>query len=58
VLKSVNPTLCRICAENCGLLVADKEANVNELTGLEHFDPLSGFPWLRALPARVEKKRG
>ena len=34
-----------------------EEANVNELTGLEHFDPLSGFPWLRALPARVEKKR-
>jgi formate dehydrogenase (coenzyme F420) alpha subunit len=32
------------------------EANVNELTGLEHFDPLSGFPWLRALPARVEKR--
>lgn len=32
-----------------------EEANVNELTGLEYFDPLSGFPWLRALPARVEK---
>ena len=32
------------------------EANVNELTGLDHFDPLSGFPWLRALPARVEKE--
>ena len=34
------------------------EANVNELTGLEYFDPISGFPWLRALPARVEKKGG
>lgn len=33
-------------------------ANVNELTGLEYFDPISGFPWLRALPARVEKKKG
>ena len=32
------------------------EANVNELTGLEYFDPISGFPWLRALPARVEKR--
>jgi len=32
------------------------EANVNKLTGLEYFDPISGFPWLRALPARVEKK--
>ena len=32
-----------------------KEGNVNELTGLEYFDPLSGFPWLRALPARLEK---
>jgi len=32
-----------------------REANVNELTGLEHLDPLSGFPWLRALPARIEK---
>jgi anaerobic selenocysteine-containing dehydrogenase len=33
------------------------EANVNELTGLEYFDPISGFPWLRALPARVEGKK-
>ena len=33
-----------------------EEANVNELTGLEHLDPLSGFPWLRAFPARVEKE--
>ena len=33
-----------------------EEANVNELTGLQHLDPISGFPWLRALPARVEKK--
>lgn len=31
------------------------EANANELTGLEHLDPLSGFPWMRALPARVER---
>jgi anaerobic selenocysteine-containing dehydrogenase len=34
-----------------------EEANVNELTGLEYLDPISGFPWLRALPARVEKKK-
>jgi anaerobic selenocysteine-containing dehydrogenase len=33
------------------------EANVNELTGLEYLDPISGFPWFRALPARVEKER-
>jgi formate dehydrogenase (coenzyme F420) alpha subunit len=32
------------------------EANANDVTGLEHFDPVSGFPWLRAVPARVEKK--
>jgi len=34
-----------------------EKANVNELTGLEYFDPISGFPWLRSLPAKVEKKR-
>jgi anaerobic selenocysteine-containing dehydrogenase len=34
-----------------------EEANVNELTGLEYFDPISGFPWLRALPARMEIKK-
>jgi len=33
-----------------------EDANANQLTGLEHFDPISGFPWLRALPARVDKK--
>ena len=33
-----------------------EQANANELTGLEHFDPISGFPWLRALPANLEKK--
>jgi anaerobic selenocysteine-containing dehydrogenase len=32
-----------------------QEANVNELTGLDHLDPLCGFPWLKALPARVER---
>ena len=30
-------------------------ANVNELTGLAPLDPLSGFPWCRALPVRVVK---
>jgi formate dehydrogenase (coenzyme F420) alpha subunit len=34
-----------------------EEGNANELTGLEHLDPVSGFPWCRALPARVEVKR-
>jgi anaerobic selenocysteine-containing dehydrogenase len=35
-----------------------EEANVNELTGLAHLDPLSGFPWCRALPVRVVKREG
>ncbi|NOX32263.1 MAG: molybdopterin-dependent oxidoreductase [Deltaproteobacteria bacterium] len=35
-----------------------EEANANELTGLKYFDPVSGFPWLRALPAAIEKKGG
>ncbi|SLM31884.1 putative Anaerobic dehydrogenases [Desulfamplus magnetovallimortis] len=30
-------------------------ANANELTGLDHLDELSGFPWMRAVPARIEK---
>ncbi len=34
------------------------EANVNTLTGIEHFDPISGFPWLRAIPAKLRKKDG
>jgi anaerobic selenocysteine-containing dehydrogenase len=33
-----------------------EEANANELAGLEHLDPISGFPWMRALPARLERK--
>ncbi|MGB6065347.1 MAG: molybdopterin-dependent oxidoreductase [Desulfomonilaceae bacterium] len=33
-----------------------EEANANELTGLEHFDSISGFPWFKALPANIEKK--
>lgn len=32
-----------------------EQANVNEVTGLEHLDPISGFPWCRALPAKIEK---
>ncbi|MFH1114478.1 MAG: molybdopterin-dependent oxidoreductase [Pseudomonadota bacterium] len=34
-----------------------EEANANELTGLDHLDSLSGFPWLKALPARIDPKR-
>ncbi len=33
-----------------------EEANANQLTGLEHLDSACGFPWLRALPARIEKR--
>jgi anaerobic selenocysteine-containing dehydrogenase len=32
------------------------EANANELTHSPYFDPISGFPWMRALPARIEKR--
>ncbi|MFH0995114.1 MAG: molybdopterin-dependent oxidoreductase [Pseudomonadota bacterium] len=32
------------------------EANVNEITGLQYLDPLSGFPWMRAIPARIDSK--
>lgn len=31
-------------------------ANVNVLTNHDHLDPVSGFPWMRAVPARVEKR--
>lgn len=30
-------------------------ANANELTGLEYLDSLSGFPWMRALSARLDR---
>ena len=32
------------------------DANANALTNSDTFDPISGFPWMRALPAKVEKK--
>lgn len=32
-----------------------QEVNANELTSFSHLDPISGFPWMRALPARIEK---
>ncbi len=31
------------------------EANANELTSHQYLDPLSGFPWMRALPARIDR---
>lgn len=34
-----------------------EEPNANELTGLEYLDRVSGFPWFKAVPAQVEKKR-
>jgi anaerobic selenocysteine-containing dehydrogenase len=33
-----------------------EQANVNEVTGLEYLDPISSFPWCRALPAKIVKK--
>jgi anaerobic selenocysteine-containing dehydrogenase len=35
-----------------------EQGNANELTGLEHLDAVSGYPWLRALPGRVDRKAG
>nr|WP_300455083.1 molybdopterin dinucleotide binding domain-containing protein [Desulfobacula sp.] len=35
-----------------------KTPNINDITGMEYFDPLSGFPWCRALPARIEVCEG
>jgi assimilatory nitrate reductase catalytic subunit len=32
-----------------------EEANVNELTGMEGADPLSGFPNLKSLRCRIQK---
>jgi len=32
-----------------------EEVNANELTGLGHLDKVSGFPWYKALPARIER---
>lgn len=29
--------------------------NINMLTPLEHGDPVTGFPWLKGIPARLEK---
>lgn len=34
------------------------EANANLLGGFDTLDPISGFPWLKALPARITKKGG
>ena len=53
VRANVNDDLRRDCLR---MTHGWEEANVNELTGLEYLDPISGFPWLRALPARVEKE--
>ena len=32
-----------------------EEANANELTGLDHVDPLSGFPNLKSLRCTIRK---
>ncbi len=32
------------------------EANANVLGTFEHLDPISGFPWLKAIPAGIAKK--
>jgi len=48
--------LCPEVRHDClRMLHGWEEANANQLTGLEHFDRVSGFPWLKAVPAKVEK---
>ena len=32
-----------------------EEADCNVLCPLDHFDPISGFPWLKSLPAALKK---
>ncbi len=32
------------------------QANVNRLGAYDHLDPVSGYPWLRAMPARICKR--
>jgi len=32
-----------------------ESCNANDLTDSEYFDPVTGFPWMRALPVSVEK---
>ncbi|WP_163340322.1 molybdopterin-dependent oxidoreductase [Desulfopila sp. IMCC35008] len=47
--------LCNDIQKNCLRMTHGWEkANANILTGLEHFDPVCGFPWLMSLPAKVE----
>jgi anaerobic selenocysteine-containing dehydrogenase len=53
VSARLNPDVDRNCLK---LSHGWIQANANELTDSEYFDPLSGFPWLKALPARIEKK--
>jgi hypothetical protein len=43
------PSICGICEQNCGIPVTDNSQKP------EHFDPISGFVWLGALFAMVEK---
>ena len=31
------------------------EANANRLGSFDHLDPISGFPWLKGLPARIDR---
>ncbi len=33
-----------------------EQSNANQLTGLDNRDTISGFPWLKALPSKVEKR--
>jgi anaerobic selenocysteine-containing dehydrogenase len=34
------------------------EANANRLGSFDHLDPISGFPWLKAMPVRIDKIEG
>ncbi len=49
----------RLCADlradSLRLAHGWRNANANALTGLTDFDPISGFPWLMSLAARVER---
>jgi formate dehydrogenase (coenzyme F420) alpha subunit len=52
IRANLSPDLREDCLRMCH---GWEQANANELTGLEHFDSISGFPWLKAQPANVEK---
>jgi len=36
------------------MIHGEAEVNVNAITRMDHPDPLSGYPWMRALPVRLD----